>query len=88
MPFWCCSLKFHLAVISLEELHFGVYMDRFYNADVAIVDMSIQAEQSVLSYHVGVRYSLNMPKTIILLQDTEPELTRAVKVGVPHTLAC
>lgn len=69
-------------MVSFEELDFGEteYLDRFYNADVAIVDMSIQVQQSALSYHVGVRESLGMPETIIMVHDTNPEFTLSVKV--------
>ena len=78
----CCSLKARLTYVQFEKLDFGEtdVLDRFYNADVAIVDMSVQVQQSALFYHIGVRDSLGMPETVILLNDTDPEFTVSVKV--------
>ena len=77
------SVKAELSHLSFEALDFGEtdVLDRFYNADVAVVDMSIQVQQSALSYHIGVRESMGMPKTVILLHDTDPEFTLSVKVS-------
>ncbi len=75
-------MKADLSHVSFETLDFGEteVLDRFYNADVAVVDMSVQVQQSSLSYHIGVRQSMDMPKTIVLLHDTNPEFTLSVKV--------
>lgn len=80
---WACSLKANLYEVNFERLDFGQteVLDRFYNADVAIVDMSIRLQQSSLFYHIGVRESMGMPETIILLHDTDPEFTLSVKVA-------
>lgn len=69
--------------MNFEKLDFGEteYLDRFYNADVAIVDMSIQLQQASLFYHIGVRESMGMPETVILLNDIDPEFTLSVKVS-------
>jgi len=68
--------------MSFEYLDFGGTdaLDKFYNADVAVVDMSIHVQQASLFYHIGVRESMGMPETIILLNDTDPEFTLSVKV--------
>ena len=72
-----------LTYIPFEKLDFGEtdVLDKFYNADVAIVDMSVHVQQSALVYHIGVRESMGMPQTIITLHDTDPEFTLSVKVS-------
>jgi len=76
------SVKVDFCQMNFEKLDFGEteYLDRFYNADVAIVDMSIQLQQASLFYHIGVRESMGMPETVILLNDIDPEFTLSVKV--------
>ena len=76
-------MKADLTHIPFKRLDFGEtdVLDKFYNADVAIVDMSVQEQQWALFYHVGMRESMAMPKTIILLHDTDPEFTLSVKVN-------
>ena len=77
-------MKAELILIPFKRLDFGEtdVLDKFYNADVAIVDMSVQEQQWALFYHVGMRESMAMPKTIILLHDTDPEFTLSVKVSI------
>lgn len=83
----CNSVKVDFCQMNFEKLDFGEteYLDRFYNADVAIVDMSIQLQQASLFYHIGVRESMGMPETVILLNDIDPEFTLSVKLSCGQT---
>ena len=76
------SFKADLAHIPFEHLDFGSgdVLDQFYNADMAVVDMSIQEQQASLFYHIGVRASMGAMETVIVLHDTNPEFTLSVKV--------
>ncbi|KAG8444447.1 hypothetical protein GDO86_009576 [Hymenochirus boettgeri] len=72
--------------VTLETLHFGkldfgetTVLDRFYNADIAVVEMSDAFRQPSLFYHLGVRESFSMANNIILYCDTNSDSLQSLK---------
>uniref|UniRef100_A0A8D0H792 mitogen-activated protein kinase kinase kinase n=1 Tax=Sphenodon punctatus TaxID=8508 RepID=A0A8D0H792_SPHPU len=72
---------------ALETLHFGkldfgetTVLDRFYNADIAVVEMSDAFRQPSLFYHLGVRESFSMANNIILYCDTNTDTLQSLKM--------
>ncbi|CAK6446624.1 unnamed protein product [Pipistrellus nathusii] len=71
---------------TLETLHFGKLdfgetsvLDRFYNADIAVVEMSDAFRQPSLFYHLGVRESFSMANNIILYCDANSNSLQSLK---------
>ncbi|MBN3271004.1 M3K5 kinase, partial [Polyodon spathula] len=71
---------------TLEILHFGKLdfgetkvLDRFYNADIAVVEMSDAFRQPSLFYHLGVRESFSMANNIILYCDTNSDSLQSLQ---------
>ncbi|KAK1338048.1 hypothetical protein QTO34_001156 [Cnephaeus nilssonii] len=72
---------------TLETLHFGkldfgetTVLDRFYNADIAVVEMSDAFRQPSLFYHLGVRESFSMANNIILYCDANSNSLQSLKM--------
>uniref|UniRef100_A0A8C0M8F7 mitogen-activated protein kinase kinase kinase n=1 Tax=Canis lupus familiaris TaxID=9615 RepID=A0A8C0M8F7_CANLF len=72
---------------TLETLHFGkldfgetTVLDRFYNADIAVVEMSDAFRQPSLFYHLGVRESFSMANNIILYCDNNSDSLQSLKM--------
>nr|XP_061806510.1 mitogen-activated protein kinase kinase kinase 5-like [Nerophis lumbriciformis] len=70
----------------LETVHFGkldfgetTVLDRFYNADIAVVEMTDAFRQPSLFYHLGVRESFSMANNIILYCDTNSESLQSLQ---------
>uniref|UniRef100_A0A2K5PLG5 mitogen-activated protein kinase kinase kinase n=1 Tax=Cebus imitator TaxID=2715852 RepID=A0A2K5PLG5_CEBIM len=84
---WQCLLRAceaegaHLTSVSFGELDFGetAVLDAFYDADVAVVDMSDISRQPSLFYHLGVRESFDMANNVILYHDTDADTALSLK---------
>uniref|UniRef100_A0A667ZQV2 mitogen-activated protein kinase kinase kinase n=1 Tax=Myripristis murdjan TaxID=586833 RepID=A0A667ZQV2_9TELE len=64
----CADVHATFKTISFERISLGTtdILDSFYNADVAVVEMSDTFCQPSLFYHLGVRESFSMTNNIIL----------------------
>nr|XP_033793394.1 mitogen-activated protein kinase kinase kinase 5 isoform X2 [Geotrypetes seraphini] len=77
----CESVAAALEPLHFSKLDFGEtgVLDRFYNADIAVVEMSDAFRQPSLFYHLGVRESFSMANNIILYCDTNSECLQSLK---------
>ncbi|NXX20219.1 M3K6 kinase, partial [Podargus strigoides] len=64
----CRHLRARLHTLPFDTLALGhtATLDRFYNADVAMVELSDSVCQPSLFYHLGVRESFNMSHNLLL----------------------
>uniref|UniRef100_A0AAQ5ZJB2 mitogen-activated protein kinase kinase kinase n=1 Tax=Amphiprion ocellaris TaxID=80972 RepID=A0AAQ5ZJB2_AMPOC len=77
----CADAHAAFKTISFERISLGTtdILDSFYNADVAVVEMSDTFCQPSLFYHLGVRESFSMTNNIILYCYKQDSDLQAVK---------
>ncbi|XP_042337705.1 mitogen-activated protein kinase kinase kinase 15-like, partial [Plectropomus leopardus] len=77
----CDSESALLTTVTFGRLDFGEtsVLDSFYDADIAVVDMSDVFRQPSLFYHLGVRESFDMANNVILYHDTDPDTAQSLK---------
>ncbi|XP_056422598.1 mitogen-activated protein kinase kinase kinase 5 isoform X2 [Hyla sarda] len=77
----CESQGATLETLQFGKLDFGetTVLDQFYNADIAVVEMTDAFRQPSLFYHLGVRESFSMANNIILYCDTNSETLQSLK---------
>ncbi|KAM9320274.1 mitogen-activated protein kinase kinase kinase 15 [Gastrophryne carolinensis] len=77
----CDSEGAQLTSLNFGELDFGetAVLDTFYDADVAVVDMSDVGRQPSLFYHLGVRESFDMANNVIIYHDTDADTSLSLK---------
>ncbi|XP_030851263.1 mitogen-activated protein kinase kinase kinase 5 isoform X4 [Strongylocentrotus purpuratus] len=70
-----------LIKVNFDRLDFGEtkVLDRFYAADIVVVDVSVIVQQRTLFYHMGVRESFGKEKNVVLYNDSvDPEGTSSL----------
>uniref|UniRef100_A0A8C7XL34 mitogen-activated protein kinase kinase kinase n=1 Tax=Oryzias sinensis TaxID=183150 RepID=A0A8C7XL34_9TELE len=82
----CADAHATLKTFSFETVSLGTtdILDSFYNADVAVVQMSDTFCQPSLFYHLGVRESFCMTNNIILYCYKQDGDLQALKVNMGH----
>lgn len=65
----CKEMEAEFNLVNYEELLSGEpsALDSFYNADAAIIDISLEEQRNSLFYHLGVRESFSMKQNIVLV---------------------
>ncbi|XP_056113653.1 mitogen-activated protein kinase kinase kinase 5 [Rhinichthys klamathensis goyatoka] len=77
----CDVVGCKLDVIPFGKLDFGEtsVLDHFYNADIAVVEMTDAFRQPSLFYHLGVRESFSMVNNIILYCDLNSDSLQSLQ---------
>ncbi|XP_019746267.1 mitogen-activated protein kinase kinase kinase 5 isoform X2 [Hippocampus comes] len=77
----CEAAGSKLETVNFGKLDFGetTVLDIFYNADIAVVEMTDAFRQPSLFYHLGVRESFSMANNIILYCDTNSESVQSLQ---------
>uniref|UniRef100_A0A674C5J7 Mitogen-activated protein kinase kinase kinase 5 n=1 Tax=Salmo trutta TaxID=8032 RepID=A0A674C5J7_SALTR len=77
----CESVGSQLEIIHFGKIDFGetCVLDQFYNADIAVVEMTDAFRQPSLFYHLGVRESFSMANNIILYCDTNSDSLQSLQ---------
>uniref|UniRef100_A0A674P9S4 mitogen-activated protein kinase kinase kinase n=1 Tax=Takifugu rubripes TaxID=31033 RepID=A0A674P9S4_TAKRU len=86
----CADAHASLHTIAFERITLGTtdVLDSFYNADVAVAEMSDSFCQPSLFYHLGVRESFSMTNNIILYCYKQDSDLQAIKVQPKHREQC
>lgn len=65
----CQEIEANIVVVSFDELNSSKSnaIDSFYDADAAILDISIEDQRNTLYYHLGVRESFSMKQNILIV---------------------
>ncbi|XP_050077974.1 mitogen-activated protein kinase kinase kinase 15 [Anopheles maculipalpis] len=79
----CAQVGANLQLLQFEVLDYGDRntLENFYNADVVVVDLSVQTQRSTLCYHLGVREHFEMNENIVIYNDTQHEATLRMKIS-------
>ncbi|TSL47571.1 Mitogen-activated protein kinase kinase kinase 5 [Bagarius yarrelli] len=83
----CDAAACRLDVVHFGKLDFGetAVLDQFYNADIAVVEMTDAFRQPSLFYHLGVRESFSMANNIILYCDSNSDSLQNLQVDTFHS---
>ncbi|XP_071818726.1 mitogen-activated protein kinase kinase kinase 5-like isoform X3 [Apostichopus japonicus] len=67
----CQKPGLKLELVAFEKLDFGetTVVDKFYAADVVVVDMTTSVQQRSLFYHLGVRESFGKEKNVVMFSE-------------------
>uniref|UniRef100_A0A8C1UQP2 mitogen-activated protein kinase kinase kinase n=1 Tax=Cyprinus carpio TaxID=7962 RepID=A0A8C1UQP2_CYPCA len=86
----CDTVGFKLDIIPFGKLDFGEtsVLDHFYNADIAVVEMTDAFRQPSLFYHLGVRESFSMANNIILYCDLNSDSLHSLQVICQKNMTC
>ncbi|BFZ09195.1 hypothetical protein BsWGS_12234 [Bradybaena similaris] len=72
-----------LEMVPFQKLDFGetAVLDTFYNAELAVVDLSLPLQQAPLFYHIGIRQSMGMKHNVVTVFDSDPEMSVSLRMS-------